>query len=91
MKFTISTQNTHTMNSNMIAPPTGGVCPEESGLMKKAKLAERMSVSLRTIDKWVANRIIPYIQISPGFNRFEYEAVIAVIRKRYGVNPVDRD
>lgn len=90
MKYTISTQQNQTTNSNKIVPWNGGIGPEESGLMKKVQLAERLSVSPRTIDKWVANRIIPYIQFSPGFNRFEYDAVIAVFRQKYGINPLVR-
>ena len=90
MKYTISTQQTQTTNSNMIVLSNGGIGSEESGLMKKVQLAKRLSVSPRTIDNWVANRIIPYIQFSPGFNRFEYDAVIAVIRHKYGINSWER-
>lgn len=91
MKFIISTHHTLTTNTNMLVQCSAAGSPEEPGLIKKAQLASRLSVSPRTIDNWIANRIIPYIQISPGFNRFDYDAVIAVLREKYGINPLDRD
>lgn len=91
MKFIISTHHTLTANTNMLIQCSTAGSPEEPGLIKKNQLATRLSVSPRTIDNWVANRIIPYIQISPGFNRFDYDEVIAALRKKYGINPLDRD
>ena len=91
MKFIISTHHTHTLNTNTLSPRSAADSSEEPGLIKKIQLANRLSVSARTIDNWVAKRIIPYIQISPGFNRFDYDAVIAVLRAKYGINPLDRD
>lgn len=91
MKFIISTHHTLTTNTNMIVQCAASGSPEEPGLIKKIQLASRLSVSPRTVDNWVANRIIPYIQISPGFNRFDYDAVIAALRKKYGIDPLNRD
>lgn len=91
MKFIISTHHTLTTNTNMLIQCSAAGSPEEPGLIKKNQLANLLSVSPRTIDNWVANRIIPYIQISPGFNRFDYDAVLAVLRKKYGIDPLVRD
>ncbi len=55
-------------------------------LIKKKELAKRLSVSPRTIDEWVRNRKIPYLQISPRFYLYDFEAVLAVLRKLYQVD-----
>ena len=60
-------------------------------LIKKKELAKRLSVSTRTIDGWVANRVIPYIQITPRFYLYEFDAVLAAIRQHYQVDPVNRN
>ena len=59
-------------------------------LIKKKELAKRLSVSTRTIDTWVGKRLIPYIQITPRFYLYEFDAVLAAIRKHYQVDPVSR-
>ena len=62
----------------------------EPTLIKKKELAKRLSVSTRSIDTWVGKRIIPYIQITPRFYLYDFEAVLAAIRKHYQVEPVTR-
>lgn len=57
----------------------------EPTLIKKKELATRLSVSPRTIDGWVARRVIPCIKISPRFNLYEFEAVLAALKKNYQV------
>jgi DNA-binding transcriptional MerR regulator len=58
----------------------------EPTLIKKKELAKRLSVSTRTIDNWVAKRLIPYIQITSRFYLYEFDAVLAAIRKHYQVD-----
>ena len=58
----------------------------EPTLIKKKELAKRLSVSTRSIDTWVGKRMIPYIQITPRFYLYEFEAVLAAIRKHYQVD-----
>jgi hypothetical protein len=48
--------------------------------------SKRLSVSTRSIDTWVAKRVIPYIQITPRFYLFEFEAVLAALKKHYQVD-----
>ena len=55
-------------------------------LIKKKELAKRLSVSTRTIDTWVGKRLIPYIQITPRFYLYDFEAVLAAVRKHYQVD-----
>ena len=61
-----------------------------SDTRQKKELAKRLSVSPRTIDGWVARRLVPYIQVSPRFYLYEFDAVLAAIRKHYQVEPVAR-
>lgn len=63
---------------------------EHPRLIKKQELAKRLSVSPRKIDDWVKKRSIPFIQFSPGFNRFEIEAVLETIREKFLIRPIDR-
>ena len=55
-------------------------------LIKKKELAKRLSVSPRTIDEWARKRKIPYLQISPRFYLYDFEAVLAALRKLYQVD-----
>ena len=63
----------------------------EPTLIKKKELAKRLSVSTRSIDTWVGKRMIPYIQVSPRFYLYDFEAVLAAVRKHYQVDPVSRN
>jgi hypothetical protein len=58
----------------------------EPTLIKKKELAKRLSVSTRSIDTWVGRRMIPYIQITSRFYLYDFEAVLAAIRKHYQVD-----
>jgi len=62
----------------------------EPTLIRKKELATRLSVSTRTIDNWVAKKIIPFIRIGPRFYLYDFEAVLAAIRKHYGVEAKPR-
>jgi predicted DNA-binding transcriptional regulator AlpA len=56
-----------------------------SPLLKKKPLAALLGVSSRTIDKWVAQRIIPYLATSPRMHLFDVDAVRAALHARFGV------
>ena len=58
----------------------------EPTLVKKKELVKRLSVSTRTIDNWVGKRLIPYIQITHRFYLYEFDAVLAAIKKHYQVD-----
>ena len=62
----------------------------EPTLIKKKELAKRLSVSTRSIDTWVGKRMIPYIQVTPRFYLYEFDAVLAALKKHYQVEPVTR-
>lgn len=61
---------------------------ETPTLLKKKDLAKRLSVSPRTIDEWARKRKIPYLQISPRFYLYDFEAVLAALRTQYQVEAV---
>ena len=62
----------------------------EPTLIKKKELAKRLSVSPRTIDNWVAKRTIPFIRVGPRFYLYDFEAVLAAIRKHYEIEAKPR-
>lgn len=62
----------------------------EPTLIRKKELATRLSVSTRTIDNWVAKRVIPFIRMGPRFYLYDFEAVLVAIRKHYGVEATTR-
>lgn len=64
--------------------------PTETLFVKKAELARALGVSARTVDNWVARRIIPYVAVSPRMHLFDLEAVKAALRDRFEVRAVDR-
>jgi len=57
-------------------------------LIKKKELAKRLSVSPRTIDEWARKRKIPYLQISPRFYLYDFEAVLIALKKQYQIEAV---
>ena len=67
-----------------IAPSTDPAANEPI-LIKKKELAKRLSVSPHTIDAWVQRREIPVIQVTPRLYLYELDAVMAALRKKYGI------
>lgn len=53
--------------------------------VRKAELAKILSVSPRTIDTWIAARIIPVIAPSRKLRLFDVEAVKAALKERFEV------
>ena len=90
MKVTISTTSVRTMSSSEPIEAVGTSGPVQPTIIRKKELAKRLSVSTRSIDTWVGKRMIPYIQITPRFYLYDFEAVLAAIRKHYQVEPVSR-
>ena len=86
MKATIATNTPQTMSGGEPLEGTQSNAHFEPALIKKKELAKRLSVSTRTIDDWVAKRIIPYIQMSPRFYLYDFDAVLAAIKKNYQVD-----
>ena len=70
----------------MTRRPVGTAGPVQPTLIRKKELAKRLSVSTRTIDNWVAKRLIPYIQVTPRFYLYEFDAVLAALKKQYQVD-----
>ena len=83
MKATIATSPVRTANTCNSIHEAGPVQPT---LIKKKELAMRLSVSPRTIDEWARKRKIPYLQISDRFYLYEFNAVLAALKKQYQVD-----
>lgn len=86
MKAILTTNHT-TINSSHPVEQVANASPG-CALIKKKELAKRLSVSTRTVDEWVRKRIIPYLQIGPRFYLYDYDAVLAALRKQYQVDAV---
>jgi phage terminase Nu1 subunit (DNA packaging protein) len=65
---------------NTMNPPT-------QPLVKKKVLAATLGVSVRTVDTWVAQRVIPYLATSPRLHLFDSEEVRTALTARFGVQP----
>jgi len=83
MKATIATSRVLTANT---CNPINEAIAVQPTLIKKKELATRLSVSPRTIDEWARKRKIPYHQISDRFYLYEFEAVLAALKKHYQVD-----
>lgn len=57
----------------------------ESVLVKKCVLAKVFSVSPRTVDNWVAQRLIPYFAPSPRMHLFDVGAVKKALSAKFEV------
>jgi excisionase family DNA binding protein len=64
--------------------------PTETLFVKKAEVARALGVSARTVDNWVARRVIPYVAVSPRMHLFDLEEVKVALREKYGVSAADR-
>jgi excisionase family DNA binding protein len=53
-----------------------------NGLLRKREIAELLKVSPRTIDKYVAKRLIPFIRMNPRFNLFRLADVERALARR---------
>jgi hypothetical protein len=56
-----------------------------SQLVRKRQLAALLSVSPRTIDSWVAKRMIPFIEPNPRLHLFDPAAVKAALLAQFSV------
>lgn len=57
----------------------------EPVLVKKSELAKLFSVSPRTVDNWVAQRVIPYFATSPRMHLFDVSAVRKALATKFEI------
>jgi len=57
----------------------------ESVWVRKRRLAELMGVSTRTVDTWLALRLIPFIAVTRKLHLFDPDAVRQALASRFGV------
>jgi len=57
-----------------------------STLVRKKQLAAALSVSPRTVDAWIAQRLIPYLCVSPRLHLFNVEAVREALAQRFEIS-----
>jgi hypothetical protein len=59
----------------------------EPQLVKKRELARLLSMSPRFLDDLIAQRAIPFLEVSPRLHLFDVEVVKSALQARYGVSP----
>jgi excisionase family DNA binding protein len=64
--------------------------PIEPLFVRKAELARLLGVSLRTVDDWLARRLIPYVAVSSRLHLFNVQEVEEALRKQFGVEAAGR-
>jgi hypothetical protein len=55
--------------------------------VKKRELARLLSMSPRFLDDLIAQRAIPFLEVSPRLHLFDVEVVKSALQARYGVAP----
>jgi len=58
--------------------------------VKKTEAAKALGVSTRTLDNWVARRMIPYVAVSPRMHLFDLAEVKKALREKFGVSAATR-
>jgi excisionase family DNA binding protein len=58
--------------------------------VKKTEAAQALGVSTRTLDNWVARRMIPYVAVSPRMHLFNLEEVKKALREKFEVSAATR-
>jgi hypothetical protein len=54
--------------------------------VKKRELARLLSMSPRFLDDLIAQRAIPFLEVSPRLHLFDVEVVKSALQARYGVS-----
>jgi excisionase family DNA binding protein len=75
------------LNTQRGHAPATGAAADDSGLVPKKVVAQRHSVSCRTIDNWVREKRIPIVRLSPRLVRFNLARVKAAL-ERYEIREV---
>ncbi len=88
MKVTLSMNGPTTMNSSESTQTMSTMAPLAPVLVRKNELARRLSVSPRTIEEWSRKRLIPYINAGNRFYLYEFDAVLAALKKHYQIEAV---
>jgi len=62
----------------------------EPVFVKKTEAAKALGVSARTLDNWVASRMIPYVAVSPRMHLFDLAEVKKVLREKFEISAATR-
>ena len=57
----------------------------ESKLITKSRLGQRYTVSVRTVDNWMKNRVVPYHKLGPKCVRFDPIECDAALARRFKI------
>jgi excisionase family DNA binding protein len=62
-------------------PPSAPLTPSQRANATRGETAAELRVSTRTVDKWVAQKKIPFFRLSPRMIRFDLDEVAAALRR----------
>lgn len=81
-KFLVLAYVNEKCNSTFVTDPTSAEA--DAAAITKQQLAERLGVSVRTVEQWMHRRIIPYIKPGKAV-RFFWPDVQQALRRNFGV------
>lgn len=64
--------------------------PQKQGLIRKSELVKALNVSPRTIEYWLADRIIPVIAVSQRLQLFDLEEVKLALKRQFEIPSAQR-
>ena len=62
-------------------PPPAPLTPSQRANATREEAAAECRVSTRTLEKWVAQKKIPFYRLSPRMVRFDLDEVAAALRR----------
>jgi hypothetical protein len=65
-----------------LSPALGGKAVDDTELLTTNQLAERLHLRPRTVQAWARLGRIPTVKLSPKVVRFDWPAVLAVLREQ---------
>ena len=68
------------MKMHEVKNKTGSAQKNVDGLLDKKQLAERLNLSVRSVDAWMKTGLLPYIKAGRTV-RLEYDTVLAHLRQ----------
>jgi excisionase family DNA binding protein len=66
---------------SLFTPPSAPLTPSQRANATREEAAAECRVSTRTLDKWVAQKKIPFYRLSPRMVRFDLDEVAAALRR----------
>jgi excisionase family DNA binding protein len=70
--------------SPLDTPPAAAVVPNTEGMLSRKEIAAHLKISMRTLEEWQRNGVIPFIKVKKII-LFHWPDVVEHLRKNYRV------